>query len=492
MKKQLFLISLIFAAFSLSSQEVATDANSTPAATADTTVQETPFCPHRILLRAGAGWNNNVYNKIDNVNQNYSVVSGLEVGYTYFFNDWVGLGLGLGVSNIQAKGVFNNSGTYENVNDPSFNPLNPAALYDLSYDMTNLSERQNIWAIEIPLTAQFEHRFGGRHGIYAGVGVKGYIPIYSRTNFPMDEANISLKIYEEATDALYENLPGHTDDVALTAQSSKMKMRASVDVLAEFGGIINISKSADFYIGGYFSYGFLDILPKEKTPYIETAADRSYTINGLTNSDIASDEWNGKWNRMSAGVKVGFHFLPCKANQNDKSLREQRREYMKAMKDQAEKAGQEPQVIIIRDTIPVTVTIEYPEELLEEKQNKKDVQELAEALTSLKVLFDFDKADPKISGKEAELDRIADILKENSSIRLVVEGYTSPEGSDEYNKKLAQRRADNVANILIGKGAPASKISTAAYTVKNSEHQQNIKETSFAEQRTVIFRILAN
>jgi outer membrane protein OmpA-like peptidoglycan-associated protein len=67
------------------------------------------------------------------------------------------------------------------------------------------------------------------------------------------------------------------------------------------------------------------------------------------------------------------------------------------------------------------------------------------------VLFDFDKWDIR---KEAEpvLENVAGIIKEYPNASVLIEGYTDSKGSDSYNLRLSQKRADSVKNWLVKKG----------------------------------------
>jgi len=62
--------------------------------------------------------------------------------------------------------------------------------------------------------------------------------------------------------------------------------------------------------------------------------------------------------------------------------------------------------------------------------------------------FEFNKADLKEHSKIA-LDMIADILIENSELKLMVFGHTCDVGSEEYNDWLSQKRAESVKTYLI-------------------------------------------
>ncbi|WP_140921151.1 porin OmpA [Limnobaculum xujianqingii] len=76
------------------------------------------------------------------------------------------------------------------------------------------------------------------------------------------------------------------------------------------------------------------------------------------------------------------------------------------------------------------------------------------------VLFAFNKANLKPEGKQA-LDQLygelSSINPTNGS--LVVLGYTDRIGSEKYNQKLSEQRANSVVSYLVSKGIPADKIS---------------------------------
>jgi OOP family OmpA-OmpF porin len=71
------------------------------------------------------------------------------------------------------------------------------------------------------------------------------------------------------------------------------------------------------------------------------------------------------------------------------------------------------------------------------------------------------KADVDAAGSTA-IQKVAESLKAYpGDYSLVVTGHTSSVGSKAFNKTLSKRRADAVANVLVGSGIPSSRISTA-------------------------------
>jgi len=78
-----------------------------------------------------------------------------------------------------------------------------------------------------------------------------------------------------------------------------------------------------------------------------------------------------------------------------------------------------------------------------------------------KALFDFDKAVLKPEGKAAIDSEVISKLSGVQKLELVlVTGHTDPIGSQAYNQKLSERRADAVRDYLVSKGVPKDKIET--------------------------------
>lgn len=73
------------------------------------------------------------------------------------------------------------------------------------------------------------------------------------------------------------------------------------------------------------------------------------------------------------------------------------------------------------------------------------------------IYFDFDKADIKPESDEI-LDKLAGILKQDTSRKYLITGYTDSRGRDEYNMQLSRRRAEAVVKALIERGVPSSML----------------------------------
>jgi len=79
------------------------------------------------------------------------------------------------------------------------------------------------------------------------------------------------------------------------------------------------------------------------------------------------------------------------------------------------------------------------------------------------VLFEFGKAN--LTGEaRAKVGSISEVLNNQAKGRRVsVEGHTDSIGSDAYNQKLSERRAENVASALESGGVSAEKVTAKGY-----------------------------
>jgi outer membrane protein OmpA-like peptidoglycan-associated protein len=94
---------------------------------------------------------------------------------------------------------------------------------------------------------------------------------------------------------------------------------------------------------------------------------------------------------------------------------------------------------------------------LNAKQTKRGL-----VITLGDVLFDTNQAQLKPGGVR-EMQKLADILKDNPQRTVSVEGFTDSTGTASYNQELSERRAETVRDTLAGMGVSADRITTRGY-----------------------------
>ncbi|MFA5243295.1 MAG: OmpA family protein [Sulfuricella sp.] len=78
-------------------------------------------------------------------------------------------------------------------------------------------------------------------------------------------------------------------------------------------------------------------------------------------------------------------------------------------------------------------------------------------------LFDFDKSVIRADGQKILDDEVVSKMKQYPQVEVVlVTGHADRIGTDAYNQKLSQRRADAVKAYLVGQGIEDKRIETAA------------------------------
>jgi outer membrane protein OmpA-like peptidoglycan-associated protein len=78
------------------------------------------------------------------------------------------------------------------------------------------------------------------------------------------------------------------------------------------------------------------------------------------------------------------------------------------------------------------------------------------------VLFDFDKANLKPGARE-KVARVASILHSHPDLKIEVEGHTDSVGSDAYNQRLSERRAESVRAGLVQDGVKSEVVGTTGF-----------------------------
>jgi len=99
------------------------------------------------------------------------------------------------------------------------------------------------------------------------------------------------------------------------------------------------------------------------------------------------------------------------------------------------------------------------------------------------VLFDFNKYTLKPEARE-KLAKVSGILIAYPGLKLQVEGYTDNVGTEEYNQKLSEERADGVRDYLVSQSVKDDNVTAKGYG-KNDPIADNSSAAGRAENRRV-------
>ncbi|WP_312076542.1 OmpA family protein [Chryseobacterium sp.] len=106
------------------------------------------------------------------------------------------------------------------------------------------------------------------------------------------------------------------------------------------------------------------------------------------------------------------------------------------------------------------------------------------------VTFAFDSSDLTSTAK-TNLDKLTQVLVNNPDTNINIYGHTDSKGSDDYNQKLSERRANSVKAYLAGKGIASSRL-FALGEGESMPVATNDTDAGRAQNRRVEFAITAN
>ncbi|MBO7558748.1 MAG: OmpA family protein [Bacteroidaceae bacterium] len=78
------------------------------------------------------------------------------------------------------------------------------------------------------------------------------------------------------------------------------------------------------------------------------------------------------------------------------------------------------------------------------------------------IFYEFDKATLTPESTEA-LDKLVGMMEENSNITIELSSHCDYRGNDQYNARLAQRRAESVVNYMIEHGVAKDRLTAMGY-----------------------------
>ncbi|WP_337042115.1 OmpA family protein [Emticicia sp. 17c] len=106
------------------------------------------------------------------------------------------------------------------------------------------------------------------------------------------------------------------------------------------------------------------------------------------------------------------------------------------------------------------------------------------------VLFGFDSYGLTQQSKD-NLAKFAETLKTYEDTNILVAGHTDNVGTDSYNMKLSEKRANSVASFLNDYGVKRSRMSVIGYG-ESSPLAENTTESGREQNRRVELAIVAN
>ena len=138
-------------------------------------------------------------------------------------------------------------------------------------------------------------------------------------------------------------------------------------------------------------------------------------------------------------------------------------------------------------TVPVTVTVTCPSDnkTASDTVNIQVTRPPVRTYTFEDVYFDFDRYSLRPEATRV-LDEAITAMRENTTLRIEIEGHTCNIGTAEYNLALGDRRANAVRDYLVSRGITADRLRTISYGEERPKYDNSREETRRLNRRAAL------
>ena len=413
-------------------------------------------------LGFGGGMNTMLYKT---ANGRQQIGGGFETGlfYSRFFNDLVGLGVGLQYTNANASALYNNNEVTTGLTHPS----NPNVLYNLTTGFNNWKEGQTIGLFSIPVEVLFRKSFNDRWAFIGGLGLSLDLPIHG--SYAAKGGNYATTgVFPSLGNYTVSDMPEHGFATYTSIPATKINNRAKVGVgvLADAGVHVALAEHWGLYMGVYAGYGVTNLLASAATDpmlVVTSTAPAQIEYHGTFDSNETA-----KANLLRFGVKVAVDF--GWGIREKKEVVEVLPEPTPAVDEEAERLAREKaeaerlaREAAERERLAREAAEQAERERLarEEAERRARWEDLKRRVENVNVYFANAGAEPNISDQDkAAVDELCAIMQEDKNLKVIIIGHTDNTGNPEQNLKVyGVKRAEVLKAYMVGKGVPADQIS---------------------------------
>ncbi len=449
----------------------------------------------------------------------------LHFGYTYYFNKYVGINTGLQYTTYATRAEITDPIIWYGLTDYMGDAYNHIERFD------NWQERQSIHSLEIPLALALKFK-PKKVGLFINLGAK--LGFAVDQHYKNTTGTITHSAYYPIWNVTMQNLDRRyeTEDYTGTSQALTRLRRLNAIGYAEIGTLIElnphtdltIAAYADIYLNNAAKYQQADQTDLGFATRINEYGSFMPTYQGVIGTTLTGTVVR-PW---AAGLKIGISITPQRTDkEKEKKAKKLYKEYKKYLPEQECK----PDTVFIKvpdstlnkrvtDTIYLYDTVAIPcidcaLKLLQEQQTtgptnkqqiaqatqpapqqdtivpivvsaetKKQSAQLDSMLRGAVIWFHFDEYVPILQPAYI-LDSVADMLLKNAELRVHVNGHACSIGSDSYNQRLAQRRAQAVANLLKQKGVKANQMIVQSFGATEPFRYNDTEKHKLATDRRV-------
>ncbi len=121
---------------------------------------------------------------------------------------------------------------------------------------------------------------------------------------------------------------------------------------------------------------------------------------------------------------------------------------------------------------------------------QKEIRLTPSGIPPVMVNFDYNKFDLK-EKEPQKMSHFIQQVKENPNVRIEIQGHTDEHGTDEYNLKLSERRANTVVDYLLAQGVARDQVAIVKGFGKSAPLVKGSTPEADAQNRRVEVRIMA-
>lgn len=387
----------------------------------------------------GGGLNSMLYKPVNGQQQ---LGFGFDAGLFYgrFFNQTVGLSLGLNYTWANAYATYN----WNEVTNGLTHASNPNVPYNLTTGFNNWKERQNVGVLSIPVELLLRKQLNDRAAFIAGLGVSVDFPIHG-TYSPKAGDYSTTGVFPSLGNYTISNMPEHGFNTYTDIPNPKMGNLAKVgaSALCDLGFRMALNDNWGLYLGVYAAYGFTNLLKEAKTDPMVLINDQ----NTITYRGTFECNETAKANLLRAGIKLVIDFGWPAVNKKQA---------------EAERIAREA---FVADSIAAVAAAEQARLAAEQAAREKE----------------------KAEAEKAVVDELCEKMKADKSIKIVITGHTDNYGDARQNLEFyGVRRAEALKAYMVKQGVDASQIKCDSKGQTEPVAPNNTRENRAKNRRAVI------
>lgn len=391
---------------------------------------------HNLQILLGGGYGSMGYN-LKNDGKEIGFFGGsAQLRYLYYFSPNWGIGLGAGFAYYSSTGTLNTTTVFTpDIHDSDASSGGQGEAYEHHVKTHDWQEKQNAYMLDVPVLIQCSYPTkttlkNGPLKIYADLGADlGFALAASRQ---LTGGSIDHTGWYEAWNLELSHVDDHdfyteqASDFGSGKQALKLKMPA-VGLMADFGLAIPLSAKLDLLIGLYGTYTVNNICAtKQDIGWKQTDAT-GYKMHDFMNeyAGLIGTQYASAVHPWQAGMRIGinFHSRPEK---------------------KAKKSTPPPATYTRINVCDTTATLQ---ERVVTTIKAVTVAQIKRITEKSVIWFEKNSTEPQLKPADI-LVKLADILKENPTQKILVTGHASREGGKERNQRLSEERAQVIIDML--------------------------------------------